>query len=55
MVEGNLQVEGEVIHIIVNRCYNFSPLLQHLTSTHTDKQVENTVQEKIFPEGRSFR
>jgi error-prone DNA polymerase len=30
MVEGNLQREGEVIHIVVKRCYNFSKLLQGL-------------------------
>ncbi|MCW3119684.1 MAG: error-prone polymerase [Chitinophagaceae bacterium] len=30
MVEGHLQVEGEVIHVIVNGCYNFSKLLRHL-------------------------
>ncbi len=32
MVEGQLQREGEVIHVIVRRCYNFSKLLQQLTS-----------------------
>ena len=31
MVEGKLQVEGEVIHVIVSACYNFSKLLRHLT------------------------
>jgi error-prone DNA polymerase len=31
MVEGKLQVEGEVIHVIVQRCHNFSKLLRHLT------------------------
>ncbi|GAC1585832.1 MAG: hypothetical protein NVS3B19_03810 [Ginsengibacter sp.] len=31
MVEGKLQIEGEVIHVIVQQCYNFSKLLQHLT------------------------
>jgi len=31
MVEGKLQVEGEVIHVIVKRCYDFSKLLRHLT------------------------
>jgi error-prone DNA polymerase len=30
MVEGKLQKEGEVIHVIVNSCYNFSKLLRHL-------------------------
>ncbi|MBI3221241.1 MAG: error-prone DNA polymerase [Bacteroidetes bacterium] len=31
MVEGQLQREGEVIHVIVKRCYNFSRLLLKLT------------------------
>ncbi|MBC7828236.1 MAG: error-prone DNA polymerase [Chitinophagaceae bacterium] len=31
MVEGKLQREGEVIHVIVTRCYDFSKLLRHLT------------------------
>jgi error-prone DNA polymerase len=31
MVEGKLQVEGEVIHVIVQRCHNFSKLLRQLT------------------------
>ncbi len=31
MVEGKLQIEGEVIHVIVKRCYDFSKLLRHLT------------------------
>ena len=31
MVEGILQIEGEVIHVIVKCCYDFSKLLGHLT------------------------
>lgn len=31
MVEGKLQREGEVIHVIVSCCYNFSRLLRQLT------------------------
>jgi len=31
MVEGKLQIEGEVIHVIVSACYDFSKLLRHLT------------------------
>jgi error-prone DNA polymerase len=34
MVEGKLQVEGEVIHVILSRCYNISKLLGPLTATH---------------------
>jgi error-prone DNA polymerase len=36
MVEGKLQIEGEVIHVIVNRCYDLSKLLQHLTSSREE-------------------
>ncbi|MEO7309902.1 MAG: error-prone DNA polymerase [Chitinophagaceae bacterium] len=36
MVEGKLQVEGEVIHVIVKRCYNFSKLLRRLTGSQID-------------------
>jgi error-prone DNA polymerase len=32
MVEGKLQKEGEVIHVIVRRCYNYSKLLGKLTA-----------------------
>jgi len=31
MVEGKLQIEGEVIHVIVNRCFNLTRLLRGLT------------------------
>jgi error-prone DNA polymerase len=37
MVEGQLQREGEVIHVIVKRCYNFSGLLQQLTATQKEE------------------
>jgi len=33
MVEGTVQREGEVIHVIVKRCYNVSVLLGQLTET----------------------
>jgi error-prone DNA polymerase len=36
MVEGHLQREGEVIHVIVRRCYNVSRLLQQLTRSHVE-------------------
>jgi error-prone DNA polymerase len=42
MVEGQLQKEGEVIHIIAKRCYNISKLLQHLTaSKETDLSLKS--------------
>jgi error-prone DNA polymerase len=33
MAEGELQREGEVIHVIVKRCHDFSRLLQRLTAS----------------------
>lgn len=33
MVEGKLQIEGEVIHVIVNACYDLSKLLHHLSTS----------------------
>ena len=37
MVEGKLQVEGEVIHVIVRTCYDFSKLLRQLTPSNNEK------------------
>lgn len=36
MVEGKLQIEGEVIHVIVKHCYNFSKLLRQLTPSNNE-------------------
>jgi error-prone DNA polymerase len=36
MVEGQLQREGEIIHVIVRRCYNYSGLLKHLNGSAGD-------------------
>ena len=36
MVEGKLQIEGEVIHVIVSACYDLSKLLQHLSSSKNE-------------------
>ncbi|UII32194.1 error-prone DNA polymerase [Fulvivirga ulvae] len=65
MVEGKLQREGEVIHVIASRCYNLSVLLQQLNTPQREKSssaVSNEKKEqtkgnqiKIFPEGRNFR
>ena len=32
MIEGKLQIEGEVVHVIVKHCHNFSPLLRDLVT-----------------------
>src|SRR5258705_4477020 len=37
MVEGKLQIEGEVIHVIVQSCYNFSKLFHQLTPSHEEE------------------
>jgi error-prone DNA polymerase len=42
MVEGKLQKEGEVIHVVVQRCYNFSKLLQRLFPFKDESQSLNT-------------
>ncbi len=36
MVEGKVQIEGEVIHVIVQRCHNFSRLLRRLNGKQDD-------------------
>lgn len=42
MVEGKLQREGEVIHVIVRRCYNFSKLLTQLTASRGEEGLPLT-------------
>jgi len=36
MVEGKLQKEGDVIHVIVRSCYNLSSLLATLTASQEE-------------------
>jgi error-prone DNA polymerase len=63
MVEGKLQVEGEVIHVIVSKCYNLNRMLNQLASAKAEafetttlfQQDENSHEENVFSEGRSFR
>ena len=47
MVAGRLQVEGEVIHVIVQHCFDMSGLLGELTAEQED--VYN-----VFHKGRNF-
>ncbi|WP_207424577.1 error-prone DNA polymerase [Desertivirga brevis] len=37
MVEGKVQKEGKVIHVVVRRCFDLSKLLRGLTKKETDK------------------
>lgn len=63
MVEGKLQKEGAVIHVIVKRCFDFTRLLGKLNSVDKEltlkmsKADETTspIRAKVFPEGRNFR
>jgi error-prone DNA polymerase len=38
MVEGKLQIEGAVIHVVVKRCFNLNSLLGKLTEVVNDEQ-----------------
>ncbi|MGZ3944424.1 MAG: error-prone DNA polymerase [Mucilaginibacter sp.] len=66
MVEGKLQIEGKVIHVIVNRCFNLSSLLRGLTPRENDDQPVLTLSRadektstpdprEIFHKGRNFK
>lgn len=37
MVEGKVQREGEVIHVVVQRCHNLTRLLHHLTAVQEEE------------------
>lgn len=61
MVEGQLQKEGEVIHVIVKRCFNVTRLLGKLQTSDLDvrmsrsDEITSPFQSNVFPEGRNFR
>ncbi|MNR53454.1 hypothetical protein D3C85_1734760 [compost metagenome] len=58
MVEGKLQKEGEVIHVVVKQCYDLSGLLQGLVATeaeNTGSASKKMVQTELFPEARNFK
>jgi error-prone DNA polymerase len=71
MAEGTLQIEGEVIHVIVNAGYDLSKLLRKLTAegnedlplltlSRADEKVtiidkRVAEQKKLFPDARNFR
>lgn len=37
MVEGKIQIEGEVVHVIVEHCYDMSKMLRHLGEVESKK------------------
>jgi error-prone DNA polymerase len=71
MAEGKVQIEGEVIHLVVRRCFNVSGLLRGLTTAdnedlpvlslargdETTKPTPDQRQEPagVFHKGRNFR
>jgi error-prone DNA polymerase len=42
MVEGQLQIEGEVVHVIARKCHNFSKLLGRLTTVGSSNMSMKT-------------
>jgi len=50
LVEGQLQIEGEVIHVVVKRCFNLNGLLRGLAATGEEDRVND-----IFYKGRNFK
>jgi error-prone DNA polymerase len=58
MIEGKLQVEGEVIHVIAKHCYDFSKLLRKLTPANNETSGARTLDlagEKSLPAGQNKR
>ena len=65
MLQGTLQIEGEVIHVIVKRCFNFSGLLRSINGgtkepyNQLDFELKDHDKkhdtEKIFSQSRDFR
>ncbi len=49
MVEGKVQIEGLVIHVVVNRCFNLTGLLHNL------RDLEENREKEVFHGGRNFR
>lgn len=60
VVEGKLQKEGQVIHVVMRKCYDESGLLNKLGEEETKPQpirkskFDKGVQLEIFPKGRNF-
>ena len=54
MVEGKVQREGQVVHIVVQRCHNYNGLLQQLHGSKT-RNIPPTMGEKAFHDGRNFK
>lgn len=62
MVQGKVQIEGKVVHVIANSCYNLSYLLNNMTNTGNTESAVSTLSrsdekdpEEVFHKGRNFR
>jgi len=61
MVQGKVQIEGEVIHVVAHACYNLSYLLQNMTVNHKEEALSTLSRsdeknpEDAFHKGRNFR
>jgi error-prone DNA polymerase len=66
MVEGKLQIENNVIHVMVSKCYNITKMLHGLLVNdpvqlllpglpHTDALKNPKPPEKIIPDARNFK
>ena len=63
MVEGTLQREGQVIHVIVKKCFDFSGLLKELDNREATpyaaenkrSQIRQREDNEAFHGGRNFR
>ncbi|MBO9151295.1 error-prone DNA polymerase [Chitinophaga sp. GCM10012297] len=63
MVEGKVQREGEVVHVVVQKCFNLTKLLRNMTIPGDDQPLIPTPQQptpgetdakNIFYKGRNF-
>ena len=62
LIEGKVQIEGQVIHVVANGCYNLSQLLRSMThqrdaepAVATLSRADEKDPEAIFYKGRNFR
>lgn len=56
MVEGRLQKEGEVTHVIVSRCFNYSKLLQKLLPSNAEDSLRtHSRSDETTSPGRDIR
>lgn len=61
MVEGKLQIEGEVVHLVVSKCYNLNSFLKGIggkQSSINDKDETNAPMsgaKEVFDKGRNFK